>query len=376
MKISSIQSVDVVCPSIACPGQKIHSLWGLKRVLWVGTLLIALVVLPLKASAYLEPDPPKAPHLLDGPSLFYEFNQVRIPDDAFPLQFVFLGEVPEELTREELAAGIEEAASTWSEVSCSYATLEFGGFRTVETLEPGEIGIRFREGLGIQADRYGWASISTLNPPEGLAIWLNSPRYRWGLKAQPFHSPPIIDLIAVLTHEIGHILGLAHTNAHGAATMWGAYLSDGSQRQLSADDKWGLCSLYPSGENECQSDQDCKEGGRCLGDEDVYVCDFPRGEPGEYCDLEWQHCKDRCHLIEEEIGIGICSPYCGEDSDCPSTFACIVDQNFCLPLSESSQSDRSGCVSSSGKSQWLLLLILLALVLLFRQRSKLLSPGL
>ncbi len=53
------------------------------------------------------------------------------------------------------------------------------------------------------------------------------------------------DLLATVTHEVGHFLGLAHSSVPGA-TMNAEYeLGDTYQRDLSSDDSAGICSVYP-----------------------------------------------------------------------------------------------------------------------------------
>jgi len=54
----------------------------------------------------------------------------------------------------------------------------------------------------------------------------------------------IMDLNAILTHEVGHFLGLGHSGEEDA-TMWWQYRFD--QRTLSPDDEAGICEIYPPG---------------------------------------------------------------------------------------------------------------------------------
>lgn len=56
-----------------------------------------------------------------------------------------------------------------------------------------------------------------------------------------------VDLPNVATHEIGHFLGLAHTNVDGATMTCDALPTDVDKRTLSDDDAKGLCQIYPPG---------------------------------------------------------------------------------------------------------------------------------
>lgn len=53
------------------------------------------------------------------------------------------------------------------------------------------------------------------------------------------------DLQAVLTHETGHFLGLAHSSEAGSSMSAQYALDDLAYRTLSPDDARGICALYP-----------------------------------------------------------------------------------------------------------------------------------
>jgi hypothetical protein len=54
------------------------------------------------------------------------------------------------------------------------------------------------------------------------------------------------DLQSIATHELGHSLGMGHTNVTGA-TMFPTYDNGTGTRTLANDDITGVCTLYPSG---------------------------------------------------------------------------------------------------------------------------------
>jgi hypothetical protein len=66
---------------------------------------------------------------------------------------------------------------------------------------------------------------------------------------QDFAGAPIEDvLLSIVTHEAGHVLGLAHSNDADAvmATSYGRF--DLIGRELTQDDIDGVCSIYPPGD--------------------------------------------------------------------------------------------------------------------------------
>ncbi|HEY3237636.1 MAG TPA: matrixin family metalloprotease [Polyangiaceae bacterium] len=68
------------------------------------------------------------------------------------------------------------------------------------------------------------------------------------------------DLDSILTHEIGHSLGLSHTRIFGATMLEAARRGQTSLRTLESDDAAGMCAVYPpggiSGEDLCTAFSD------------------------------------------------------------------------------------------------------------------------
>jgi MYXO-CTERM domain-containing protein len=57
--------------------------------------------------------------------------------------------------------------------------------------------------------------------------------------------PGDIDLENVTTHEVGHFIGLAHSNEPGSTMLCSADPSEVDKRSLEADDIAGACEIYP-----------------------------------------------------------------------------------------------------------------------------------
>ncbi len=73
------------------------------------------------------------------------------------------------------------------------------------------------------------------------------------------------DLQSVMTHEVGHWVGLAHTGWGSSATMHPYYGGGTGWRALSCDDTEATCALYPSGGTSCTADHYCPCGVSCVG---------------------------------------------------------------------------------------------------------------
>lgn len=210
----------------------------------------------------------------------------------------------------ELEPVLLAALTTYNSVSCSRLTLYYGGLvsesvgtgiyvhfvdplESPDVLSPDTAGITetYHNGVGeiLRADMH-----------------LNS-QYDWTVDVALF-DPSIVDVQGVLTHELGHAIGLAHSRERSATMFFSG--GDATLRTLDEDDLAAICYIYGSGDyisggacDSCHQDSQCSGvGSRCLH--------FPSRN-------------------------GFCAPRCDDDSDCPGAFTCVdipkANARHCLP---------------------------------------------
>ncbi|MBJ81052.1 MAG: hypothetical protein CMH60_07025 [Myxococcales bacterium] len=71
------------------------------------------------------------------------------------------------------------------------------------------------------------------------------------------------DLQSVMTHEVGHFIGLDHST-HYDSTMTASYGGGTGDRTLSCDDTEAACALYPAQSQSCSADHYCPCGESCI----------------------------------------------------------------------------------------------------------------
>jgi hypothetical protein len=184
---------------------------------------------------------------------------------------------------------ISEAFQAWRDVDCpgggspSFALRDYGAIECAEAQYNQDQGnanvFTFRDESWPYDDAFDTLALTTItyNRESGeiydADVEINSYMASFTVGDENVHH----DLSAILTHEIGHFLGLSH-NDNAATTMWCCYEpTDTQQRTLHQEDIAGICDVYPPDRsvnanacdprhgfsNLCASDQDegCGIGG-------------------------------------------------------------------------------------------------------------------
>ena len=279
-------------------------------------------------------------------------------DESIPVYLDVTG--IEGISLDELETVLEASISTWNEVECSPLWLHYAG---VVTESPGagiyihwvypEVlnGILAPDAAGVTETYHGADGVISR-----ADMHLNR-AFVWTLLGEIF-DPRVVDAEAVLTHELGHALGLAHSREREATLYFAG--GDARLRTLHEDDIRGLCFLYardtgPYGKacDACVADSDCmEEGASCLVfPEGGAFCATPCSDEGG-CDLGYECISvagldgGRCVPLNGTCGerggaIGL-GEYCYGSATCESGF-CLATLHSALCTQVCDVMDPSSC---------------------------------
>lgn len=172
------------------------------------------------------------------------------------------------LSDEELRSIIRASFGTWESVTCGdegSTGLRFSALEETTTLQEGPRAsepntnviahLTADEWRRRRYDSQAYAITAVWFNPEdgeimGADMLFNGRMDEFGVCSNQgcTEGDPETDLRNVVTHEIGHFVGLSHS-AVPESTMWcGAAPNEIIKRSLSSDDALGLCDIYPPGD--------------------------------------------------------------------------------------------------------------------------------
>lgn len=192
-----------------------------------------------------------------------------------PVLLAPAGGAPPKVSLEAFAAALDVAARAWAVPTCSGARLSIVAARPTA----GPLDADGRNDVIVHTT--DWPSPLTPGAAGHTVIFVTGGRVVEAdihLNARDFafvlgKAPPAVDLRAILTHELGHVLGIGHSD-DARATMHAGLPAGIAARSLEADDVTAVCALYAATgpTSTCTS---CPTGYACVGQ----GCETP-GEPG------------------------------------------------------------------------------------------------
>lgn len=275
--------------------------------------------------------------------------------DALPVVVGFAGAAPPGISLDPVAL-LKVAESTWTEPSCTLVSMT--AVASITTL-----GAEAEDGKNdVLVHTTSWDPPLTVGAAGQTVIYvrggaiveadihLNAKDYTFALGDQPGK----IDLQSVLTHELGHLVGIGHTDV-ARATMNASLPSGIAARSLERDDREAICALYPSAAGK--TDFGCVKWGcpvpwTCVGT----LCQRA-GEPGVSggpCATSARPCEgagDAAECVATSAG-PICAVPCEREASAPcgQGMVCVdaADGTYCLPAGATPSPDAGPIPSDAG----------------------------
>ncbi len=262
----------------------------------------------------------------------YTANVVWWAEDQLPIPVEIVSPGSDDLGMEGTEEVVLAALEQWTSVACTSLEIEFRGWVDEIVPDDGVVQIEWIEEDWVGSEDMAGATAIQIDPFEerivDVNLLINGEFITWATEeSNPYLATKVLDVQAVLTHEIGHIFGLDHNDEMIEATMFWGYVS-AAGGYLSWDDKWGICSLYPGTGDECEVDEDCAGHPdltyRCreIADLGRRVCEEVYDDLGGCCDAHWNNCAGAVCHIHPYVYEGYCSEFCDDEATCPPGWTC------------------------------------------------------
>lgn len=276
--------------------------------------------------------------------------------DRIPVPYLVSNALSDDVPDRQCLEAIQVGYEAWNQLPCSYMRWEYVG-RTADDAWGSA------DGSNISSWREsGWDQpsvvlgiTSTITNFQGniedADIKYNGQDHGWAQFGDAPGFDGRTDIGSVSAHEVGHALGLGHSNIAGS-TMWPSTgPGDINNRSLGADDIRGACEVYPSGGDVPEPGVDPPPlmgdvgfGGDCamaLCGEDLFCIGDGRDQ---YCSRDCEpggaDCGDGYYCAALNGGGGACArgedpgttlgnfgEECGQSRGCAEGLTCVNDDN-------------------------------------------------
>ncbi len=211
-----------------------------------------------------------------------------------------------QLTSQQMVSVVSTGFSAWGAPACSAVKAQYNGTTTAQWNQNDRQNVIIWNSQ-IPSAQYPQALALTIPNANAQGILLDADiifntSYQWSLNptGQQF------DVLGTVTHELGHLLGLDHTNVPSATMYPTAAPGLCPCRTLKQDDIDGICAIYPSGNGG--------NGGNGGGQ---------KRQLGQPCDRN-NLCDTglMCVITAQGATTGICLSLCQAGGVCPNGETC------------------------------------------------------